>query len=102
MIKKRLYKHNFLKGGPLIFEWTAEQVVNLDYAQLYPQVQTVHHVVPDTHVVDHNVILGEPSRGRSRIMEGMYEILDNLRNEGWTVTFDNETPNNPIDGYEVV
>ena len=101
VIKKRLYKHNFLKGGPLKFDWT-EHIPNFDFAQLYPQTQRVHHVVPETVTLDHTSIIGDSGRSRSNVMDSMYEMVDNLRNEGWTITTNNTTPNNPIDGYGII
>ena len=83
-IKKRLYKHDFGTCGivrPL------RLIPTFDFAQsLYPRTQTIHHIVPDTHVVDHSIILPERGQGRSNIMERMCEILENLRAEGWNVT----------------
>lgn len=107
MIKKRIYKHNFITGGIKkglsIFmdldDTLIMPVTNFDYATLYPQTQRVHHVIPDTHTTDYNVVLGEPGVGRSTLMNNLTEYLRELRDEhGWTIHFEGE-PNNPIDGY---
>jgi hypothetical protein len=103
MIKKKIGRHDFRNGGVKRWLFDIEtdfsdiriQPANFDYASLYP-TQTIHHIVPDTHITDYNTILGV---GRSRLMENFTERLRELREEhGWRVTFDNET-NNPIDGY---
>jgi len=91
MIRKTIFIHEFITGKPC--RKPLRFIPNFDYANLYPEVQRVHHIIPDTtHVVDYIDNIRQ-AQGRSNIMERMVEMA---REHGFTVITARQTNRDDI------